>query len=751
LAATPALSDVQNTQTGPLQIETKSALPRLINLDNLRGQLESGAELPNLAKLNLQNGATLKALGTADFSGLTDLTVQSGSEFLADENTKFSRLRNLSNFGTATFNTQLTALSKIHNGQDATLHLLDKVVVSGDVVNDGKMLIRHKRRADDGTEYKDLRGRIYRASGSAVLRFENRARASFFDWINDGLLYSPTGFKLTQHSTVTKWGRTVAEDGIEYEIDGAPLTLSGDLIQSVINGPNKTLKINSKTNINVTKPVSMNVKLDVEAPVIDVRDKLKVKEFKAKTKRFTLNRTGYLGAQEHILITADAFENVSGKMHALGDITLNVGTFVNTGGQQTFPKVVSYSYYTKTPARLGQNLPASHGTHWYPDYPAVDSNGKFTRMRLVSHNATERILGYFLDISNAGQIACNGTLSITANSLQNNFGFLNGQRLIQIISDDLVSNQVGLIYSQGDINVRGQSFENGKLFVHSKYIADAVDPDDPIKRQEQLLTRANEYRQSHTFHRANWHFDGWADYRYFDVIWDYRPFNEGLVPLPQSECPGYIFSDGKVRIDADFDVNLGQIVARRDIYVRGRSALNTANLVAGGNVEAAFQRIEIDKMRILAQNILLDRFERLIVGGFVTPVASSYGGMGLVVNLQKTAKALGFAVSHRGIDLESQTNPSYVSPTVLTPYSMADDVTTIRATREVGHINRRPDARFFVPTVSDQLLAKLLKLVVTPIYGVTDEFLDVRIIGQLEAAGRELTQSFSYSKGVRIP
>jgi hypothetical protein len=98
LAETPALSDVQNTRIGHLQIETKAALPRLTNLDNLRGQLEiSNASLPSLAKLNLQNGATVKVLGSANFSGLTDLTVQEDAEFLAEENTKFGKLKTLSN------------------------------------------------------------------------------------------------------------------------------------------------------------------------------------------------------------------------------------------------------------------------------------------------------------------------------------------------------------------------------------------------------------------------------------------------------------------------------------------------------------------------------------------------------------------------------------------------------------------------------------------------------------------------------
>jgi hypothetical protein len=101
--------------------------------------------------------------------------------------------------------------------------VLDKAVVSGDVVNDGKILIRHKHRAGDGTEYQDLRGRRYRASSDAVLRYEQGAHSLFSDYMNNGLLYSPTRFKIIQHGTVTKWGRAVAEDGIEYEIDGTPL------------------------------------------------------------------------------------------------------------------------------------------------------------------------------------------------------------------------------------------------------------------------------------------------------------------------------------------------------------------------------------------------------------------------------------------------------------------------------------------------------------------------------------------------
>jgi hypothetical protein len=108
------------------------------------------------------------------------------------------------------------------------------------VQNEGKIFVKHKYRFGEGTEYRDLDVKEkYIGTENSVLRYENGARTLCADYVNHGVLYSPTRFRIVQHGTVTKWGKAVAEDGIEYEIDGGPFNLTGELIRPVVNGHNK--------------------------------------------------------------------------------------------------------------------------------------------------------------------------------------------------------------------------------------------------------------------------------------------------------------------------------------------------------------------------------------------------------------------------------------------------------------------------------------------------------------------------------
>jgi adhesin HecA-like repeat protein len=123
------LSRITSATNASLKIETSSSLYNVSTLDNVSGTLEIGARLPNVKSLNINKDTQLLALPTANFPNLSDLQIQKGGKFVAEKNSKFDALKELTNEGTAVLNTPLN-IDYLHNSNGAKLQLSEKTKVT---------------------------------------------------------------------------------------------------------------------------------------------------------------------------------------------------------------------------------------------------------------------------------------------------------------------------------------------------------------------------------------------------------------------------------------------------------------------------------------------------------------------------------------------------------------------------------------------------------------------------------------------
>ncbi|MDR3224644.1 MAG: hypothetical protein LBT03_03715 [Holosporales bacterium] len=552
---------------------------------------------------------------------LRSIKIDKGGDFLVEEGSSVETVNCLDNSGTATFESQLTELKSIRNSEGARLSLLDKTVVTPDakgigIQNDGDLFVRRKVGFGINSTEQDLEIRgTYKASSGASLHAEGGVKILALGFQNDGIVQAESKLKFIQVGAVaneTKFGRAVAEAGIEYEItEGGTANLDGDFITPVITGENKSFSVKSDQEIVVSKPVKMNVDLSIEAPKVDVRSEMKVRDLAVKADLFTVTATGYIVSKKNVFIEAGKFENISGKVHALGDVTFNIaGMFVNTGGKVTNKKNIAVTYYTKAPVGINKTFSREHWG-WrrkdYGNYPATNEKGGLVYVKLVPCDILAEVEEYFLSVEKAGQIACHRNLSIKADTIDNSYGYLHSRESISAIASTTVLNQVGLMYALLGINIHGIHFFNGLALEHSKHVVNAVDPNSPVITKKSFPTWFELNRRSHRFHGATFSVGCWSNYKNFDVVTDYLSYKDGRVPLPSLKLPGYLYAAGDVSVDAEFDASLGMVVSERDIKIRGRNQGRTANLVSYGNIASEFQKEEVKKMKVEDQSAPLDR------------------------------------------------------------------------------------------------------------------------------------------------
>jgi hypothetical protein len=750
------LTEIQNAKKASLKIETPTSLPGIRTLANIQGRLEIGSKLPNLREIVVMNDAEIIALPGADFSSTTKLTVKEKGIFYVAKGANVSGITLLHNYGNTTLHTKLTKVASIYNGKTATLSLYGKVTVKNPdkralVQNDGKILVKHEDQDKEEKDYKDLEiWGDYKASSDAVMQIEGSVFAN--DFQNEGIFYSPNSLVVTQPKTITKWGKIVTKNSIDYDLKGTPLNLSGDFITTVITGEKKEFKIHSEQEVQIETPVNMNVDLEIETPAIDISSELYVKDLKIKTRKFTL--TGIVKVDENVFIEAEDFENTSGKLHALGDITFNLtGIFTNGGGKLEGTRTLNYTYYVKTPVSCSQTFTGSTWGHKRSktehSYPIVDLLGRLAYMVAKEQQGTAVVKSYTLSFETAGQVCCCGKLTVNSSVIKNDFGCLHSKLGMYLSGREDVSNIIGLVYSLGETIINGSNFLNGIFFEDPVYVHDAVDPNKPSIREMKIKTGVWVERRTHSCHSPNY----WTHWKYGKkpIVVDFSP--KSPISLPESKYPGYIFSEKDVKINADFRADLGKIVSAQNIFIQGVIQQNTANLVARGDIHMAFKEMELEQMRIRAENVVIEGLKNLTIGGYIMPFVASDGKIGVSFDLEKISVYLNFMLLNKKNFKDSGKSLCVtpgLAPSSLIPYA-EEEIRTIRSFSDTAWAGDMLRKEYFVPTISDQVMGKLLRLVITPIYGFDREYLNISVIGQLERAGRKMIESFKYTKDCPIP
>jgi hypothetical protein len=701
--------------------------------------------------LNLQSGASLTALGGADFSALKDLRVQSDATLLAEASSKFDNLKDIANFGMITSKVRLDKLDSIYNSPTATLQFLERAKVRGRIVtkndkaaipamaslpegkigifNEGKILTKIKLKPGEIFDPKavdffgvDVKSGNYAASKDAIFRMESGGiRAN--DFINDGLLYSPTRLKFWQYGHVTKWGRGAAEDGIEYEIDTSSPFKLDDTFKPIINGPKKELKIISKGGLEISKPLNMDVDLNIETPVFNGNENLTVRSFKAKTTTF--NNTKILSAKDFIDIETTNFTNTSGKLQTHGDGRIKVnGLFRNTGG-----------------GTLEKNVPETITNYIWNGSGAVPEEMVFLRDI------------YKPELDKAGVITCGGLLDIFAGKFDNSFGILNAARKIEIKSLKEICNECGLICSGGPAILNGTLLKNGYM-KGSESVA-GVDPNVPIKTPQSVpyqIWVSSGYER----HNGMWPFgsDEWIDTSHAETRWRHDLVITNYQAKTQhtsiAQYPGYIFSNGDLELQMDSDAYLGTIVSGGDIYIKGtkQENINFADrglLIARGNVTAELEKAALAQLAIQAQNIFINLTQELLIRDIVQPLLMPDGSVSQLINLQKLGRQFGMLTD--GSTFAEQ-GFSFPSPTGLVPTNISSfGGFSVHQTAEAGFLGPKPSTKFFMSELQDSILNQLITLTLTPIYG-RDILLKIDLAGQLRKTGAVLGEAFRGSQEI---
>jgi hypothetical protein len=156
------LSQIRNTKDAKLKIETTANLTKIATLDDAQGTLEIGANPPNVKNLNVTNGAKITALPTANFPNLTNIKIQKDAQFVAEKNSKFDVLKELTNDGTAIFNTQFLQLHYLQNSENAKLQLSEKTKVVDDIGRTKETILAKQKPILDALPWID---QICKASG----------------------------------------------------------------------------------------------------------------------------------------------------------------------------------------------------------------------------------------------------------------------------------------------------------------------------------------------------------------------------------------------------------------------------------------------------------------------------------------------------------------------------------------------------------------------------------------------------------
>lgn len=753
LSSTPKLEKLQNC--GHLQLENGSEISDIKSLDNLRGTNDIKAKFPNVSSMHVTTGTTTNFKKGSQLPEVKEIVVQNGASLNLDEGvTDSSKVSGLYNFGTTTINSKFGKLDAIYNGNNAALHLLkdikigkrkitknDRKIISKNLpsdislLNDGKVLIKTQ-----GQRFVTLEG-DYVASNDAILRLDDGGiRANKF--INDGIIYSPDGLKVTQHSNNSQWGRCVAEKFIEYNAKGTELKLGGHL-KPTITGNDKTLKINAERGINVVTDTNMNVDLDISSPTMTFEGDLTARSLKANTNEFSIKKARKkkitVSAKENFDITTRNFANDGGRLQTQGSkkSNLNVsGQFKNTGGGR-----ITYERDLVT---------------WY----------SFDDGKLTEHNSEVYHTVYKPHLDKAGVITTGGLLDINAKEFDNSFGIINAAKGLNINVQRALHNECGLIYSGGTTYLNGAGLYNGYVAGSKSFYG--VNPNEPVYErrpvpyqvwiQSGYSTRAGGFRGM--FGGSNWHDTSHWETRYRDedVIVGYKPKTSYSFG---SRYPGYIFSAGDLKIDAANKPSyfsssyFGTIVSGGNIFFKGhkQETLNSydiGKLIARGNVNLELRKAALDQLAIQAQNIFMNLIKDLTIRGIISPILLPTGQVVQLIDLQKFGTQLGFLTDNV---IFRQRGEARKTVTTLLPMGLSSPTepsVSIYNTHSSGFMGAVPESSFFASSVHDSIINQLLLLTLTPIYG-RDILLRIDLTERLVKTGAKIADSVRNSREIVLP
>lgn len=749
LSSTPKLEKLQNC--GHLQLENDSEIPA--SLDNLRGTNDIRAKFSNVSNMRINAGTTINFKKGSQLPEVKEIVVQNGASLNLDEGvTDSSKVSGLYNFGTTTINSKFGKLDAIYNGNNAALHLLqnikigrrkvtkdDRKIISKNLpsdislLNDGKVLIKTQEQ-----RFVTLEG-DYVASNDAILRLDKGGiRANKF--MNDGIIYSPDGLKVTQHSNNSQWGRCVAEKFIEYNAKGTELQLGGRF-QPIIQGNDKKLKINAERGTKVVADTNMNVDLDISSPTMTFEGDLTARSLKANTNEFSIKKAEKkkitVSAKENFDITTRNFTNDGGRLQTQGSkkSNLNVsGQFKNTGGGRIT--------YERDPVT------------WY----------SFDDGKLTEHNSEVYHTVYKPHLDKAGVITTGGLLDINAKEFDNSFGIINAAKGLNINLQRALHNECGLIYSGGTTYLNGAGLYNGYVAGSKSFYG--VNPNEPVYERRPVPYQVR-IQSGYHYRSGSWPFrhTKWCDtshwetrYRDEDVIVGYKPKTSYSFG---SRYPGYIFSVGDLKIDAASKPSyfsssyFGTIVSGGNIFFKGhkQETLNSydiGKLIARGNVNLELRKAALDQLAIQAQNIFMNLIKDLTIRGIISPILLPTGQVVQLIDLQKFGKQLGFLTDNSTFRQQGDARKTVTTLLPMGLSSSTEPSVSIYNTHSSGFMGEAPKSSFFASSVHDSIINQLLLLTLTPIYG-RDILLRIDLIERLVKTGAKIADSVRGSREIVLP
>ncbi len=497
------------------------------------------------------------------------------------------------------------------------------------------------------------------------------------------------------------------------------MNLNNELINPIAQG---RLLLDIASDISISDNFETASDLEICARNLYINGKLKAKNLKFKLENFAL--TGYVETQGNIDVSCNNFTNNSGICEALGNAIFNVtNKFINTGGKRTEQHTIEFPCYTCNTANSGpNNSEVRSGCK-----TLFGSLGRASDARLINHIGKISINIYSLNPNTVANISAADVLVINADKIQNDFDILYGRNGISIDGQREITNIGGVIYTQNETKIRTVSLYNGISEINDVFIPKAVDPSQPIKksyvrlREIEVLKhqRFEEYHESYV-----------SGYR--------RLPDNGKIHIQDTNAPGYIFSEGDVFIDAKMNTELGTVVSAKNIYIEGRSQRTTAKLITHGNIAMSMVNINLATLKAKAETIAIQQRNNLILAGIIEPVAITDKNRSVMINLTKLSKSFGFALYDTPVLKSDTTSLLTVSPSV----RYGDNFVTVREPRKVGFKCHEYNANSFIPTLADTIVAKLIRLIVTPIYGTL--YYNIDLVGILEHNGLEY-QSFVLS------
>ena len=245
-------------------------------------------------------------------------------------------------------------------------------------------------------------------------------------------------------------------------------------------------------------------------------------------------------------------------------------------------------------------------------------------------------------------------------------------------------------------------------------------------------------------HNGTWPFgsDEWIDTSHDETRYATRHGVIGYKPRIQyfnaSDRHGYIFTNDDLDIFMSGDLFFGRIVSAKNVRINGKeqqtnNGKDRGEIIVGGSVDVEYQKLSLAYTAIQAQDVQLKTLANLQIHGIIVPTHKQNGETAYVINAEKLAADLGFmitpsafALSKAENDTDAETNtPSVLVPTTLSSHTglapldfhLSDHFLKFYPTDQAGFIGIHPNVPFFIPTIPNNLITRLLILTLAPIYG----------------------------------